>query len=87
MPGRGQAKEGPGHLPLAMHCCTHACSLAQGTAAYRLLTEPEHNRIRPAGERDAEGRAASDPIMTHSGMDFRCGPGWGGLEVPSSSAR
>ncbi|GAB4818144.1 hypothetical protein N2152v2_005190 [Parachlorella kessleri] len=43
----------------------------QGIAAYRLLTEPEHHRMRRVGECDAEGRPAEDPVMSRSGEAFR----------------
>jgi hypothetical protein len=33
----------------------------RGDAALRLLTEPEHARLRAVGARDAEGRCAEDP--------------------------
>ena len=33
----------------------------RGDAALRLLTEPEHHRLRQVAKRDAEGRAAEDP--------------------------
>lgn len=33
----------------------------RGDAALRLLTEPEHHRLRAIAKRDAEGRAAEDP--------------------------
>lgn len=43
----------------------------QGHAAYRLLTEPEHHRLRQAGPTDSAGRPATDAVMANSGADFR----------------
>ncbi|KAL4441833.1 hypothetical protein ABPG77_003749 [Micractinium sp. CCAP 211/92] len=42
----------------------------RGDAALRLLTEPEHHRLRAISKRDAEGRAAEDPVMERSGAAF-----------------
>ncbi|KAK9808976.1 hypothetical protein WJX72_007328 [[Myrmecia] bisecta] len=41
-----------------------------GDAAYRLLTEPEHNRLR-AVPRGADGRHSEDPVMQMSGAQLR----------------
>ena len=64
---------GPIILQVWNHIKFYAGSL-QGTAAYRLLTEPEHHRMRHVGERDTEDRAAEDPVMACSGEAFRYGP-------------
>ena len=44
-------------------CCAVLLPLQglRGDAALRLLTEPEHARLRAVGARDAEGRCAEDP--------------------------
>ncbi|KAI3434706.1 hypothetical protein D9Q98_002767 [Chlorella vulgaris] len=42
----------------------------RGDAALRLLTEPEHGRLRKVASRDAEGRCAEDPVMELSGAAF-----------------
>ncbi|EFN57275.1 hypothetical protein CHLNCDRAFT_143847 [Chlorella variabilis] len=42
----------------------------RGDAALRLLTEPEHHRLREVAARDGEGRTAADPVMELSGVAF-----------------
>lgn len=43
----------------------------RGDAALRLLTEPEHQRLRHISQRDGEGRAIEDAAMERSGAAFR----------------
>ncbi|PRW57977.1 generic methyltransferase isoform B [Chlorella sorokiniana] len=45
----------------------------RGDAALRLLSEPEHHRLRQVAKKDAEGRAAEDPVMSLSGAGFAKG--------------
>lgn len=72
----GGSCSSPLYLPyrtITVPYCTAPHRTAQGVAAYRLATEPEHAALRHVEARDAEGRAAVDPVMARSGVDFRCG--------------
>lgn len=41
-----------------------------GDAAFRLMTEPEHHRLRETAKVDGQGRQADDAVMYKSGRDF-----------------
>jgi len=42
-----------------------------GKATYRLLTEPEHHRLRDKGALNANGQPTTDPVMLKSGSEMR----------------
>lgn len=50
----------PTKQPTNQPICLHLQGL-RGDAALRLLSEPEHHRLRQVAKKDAEGRAAEDP--------------------------